>query len=229
MYSQRCIHWQVCCEPSIRTFGEEDVDGPPGSAPPEPQTVEEGGGDDSSILEDIAEGAVELIYGVFFGMGEMVVDQVNFVGESLGLGRVCRPFETGEILDYMGFDGNSWCSQIGRRSGQGTVVVAEMFLGGQFVGWLGSSGPATGEALVTVSRWGRPGLQAGDWIMKGGATRWDYFWSAKWQWAWVYGGNVPATFASGVEYSVLAQHVSKAPGVLGFLKGLVGQRIYTPR
>lgn len=35
--------------------------------------------------------------------------------------------------------------------------------------------------LTKVTRWGREGLEKGDWVMKGGNNRWNYFWSGKWQ------------------------------------------------
>ena len=34
---------------------------------------------------------------------------------------------------------------------------------------------------ITVSRWGREGLEAGDWVMKGGQNWWTYTRSFKWQ------------------------------------------------
>src|SRR5579884_25577 len=38
-------------------------------------------------------------------------------------------------------------------------------------GGLGGGAP---DDLITVSRWGRPGLEPGDWVMKGPANRWNY-------------------------------------------------------
>jgi hypothetical protein len=97
------------------------------------------------------------------------------------------------------------------------------------VGGLGAVSRLGGAAseMVTVSRWGRPGLQAGDWVMKGGATWWNYLKSGKWQPGF---GNEFAPFSSGAPYEVLASSV-KWPtgwGIDGWIKGLFGQRRYIP-
>ncbi|HEY6330284.1 MAG TPA: RHS repeat-associated core domain-containing protein, partial [Blastocatellia bacterium] len=87
------------------------------------------------------------------------------------------------------------------------------------------SGVADEGGLVTVSRWGRPGLEAGDWVMKGEANWWNYIWSGK-------GGpsifgNQFASFSSGASYEVPASSL-EWPSGWEFFKGLFGQRIYNP-
>ncbi len=84
------------------------------------------------------------------------------------------------------------------------------------------------EKRITVSRWGRPGLQPGDWVMKGKANYWNYVRSGKWD---PFKWNQFAPFSSGQEYEVPVSSI-KWPtglGIDGWWKGLIyGQRIYNP-
>jgi hypothetical protein len=86
----------------------------------------------------------------------------------------------------------------------------------------------TAENMVLVSRWGRTGLQAGDWVMKGGANWRNYLLSGKWQPGM---GNQFARFGSGTEYWV-PQSAVRIPwlkeGGLGAVKALLGQRLFLP-
>jgi hypothetical protein len=95
---------------------------------------------------------------------------------------------------------------------------------------IGAGGYYTAEQQALVSRWGRPGLQAGDWVMKGGATKSNYFWSGKYQPGWVptFGQppNIPAPFSAGQQFSVPSSTLSFPPGFFGPVKGALGQRIY---
>src|SRR5262249_35772950 len=50
-----------------------------------------------------------------------------------------------------------------------------------------------------VTRWGRPGLESGDWVMAGGKNWWNYFWSGKWQPGF---GNKFAAYATGETFDV---------------------------
>jgi RHS repeat-associated protein len=81
--------------------------------------------------------------------------------------------------------------------------------------------------MVRVTRWGRPGLRSGDWVMKGGKTWPNYVLSGKMQPPWMPGGNIPAPFSSGQTYSLPRAAVQRAGGenvVLDWLKHLIGQR-----
>lgn len=95
---------------------------------------------------------------------------------------------------------------------------------------LPGGGPAKGikGGTVIVSRWGREGLQAGDWVMKGGVTRWNYLRSFKWQPGL---GNQFADFASGRAYEIPASSLKwpRGWGIDGWWKGLFGQRRYVPK
>jgi RHS repeat-associated protein len=89
---------------------------------------------------------------------------------------------------------------------------------------------AAGSRMVTVSRWGRAGLQEGDWVMKGGATRWNYIRSFKWEpSSKIFGkyGNEFAPFRSGQTFEVPASAV-RWPPISQFYKGFFGQRIFRP-
>jgi RHS repeat-associated protein len=92
---------------------------------------------------------------------------------------------------------------------------------------VGKLAGAGGEATIQVSRWGRPGLQPGDWVMPGGVTPWNYLRSFKWQPGL---GNQYASFRSGQSFSVPRASVvwPKGWGIDGYLKGLFGQRRYVP-
>jgi hypothetical protein len=85
--------------------------------------------------------------------------------------------------------------------------------------------------LVTVSRWGRPGLEEGDWVMNGPKNNFNYVRSFKWE-NWPLSDNVPAPPESGEEFLVPASSV-KWPSTFwsrdGWWKALLfGQRIYKP-
>ena len=92
---------------------------------------------------------------------------------------------------------------------------------------IGSAAAATCETSVTVSRWGRPGLLPGDWVMKGPATRWNYIRTAKWQKGF---GNEFAGFGTGEEFTVPASSIRRpnGKGLDGKWKGWFGQRKYHP-
>ncbi len=91
------------------------------------------------------------------------------------------------------------------------------------------------DDMTTVSRWGREGLQPGDFVMNGGATKYNYAMSGKWQ---PGAGNTMASFSSGQEFTVPASTLG-APsqaatagafdkGVFGWVKYGLGQRSYNP-
>jgi RHS repeat-associated protein len=84
---------------------------------------------------------------------------------------------------------------------------------------------------VIVSRWGRPGLLPGDWVMLGPATYKNYILSFKWEPAWPGLApelqNEPADFSSGREYLV-RRSTLKFPSGWEAFKSIYGQRIYQP-
>jgi hypothetical protein len=88
------------------------------------------------------------------------------------------------------------------------------------------------HATVTVTRWGRPGLIGGDWVMKGGKSRWNWIFSGKFQPKWVptfgLGKNIPAKFAVGEVFQVPESALRWPDGFVGKIKGLLGQRIFDP-
>ena len=77
---------------------------------------------------------------------------------------------------------------------------------------------------ITVSRWGREGLEAGDWVMKGGVNRWNYARSFKWERTpW----NQPAPYSTGTSYQIPSTSLATPTGWETF-KTIFGQRIYKP-
>lgn len=79
--------------------------------------------------------------------------------------------------------------------------------------------------LQQVSRWGRPGLQSGDFVMNGSPNWANYVFSFKWQPGL---GNKFAPFNGGQTFHVPKDFVSwpKGWGVDGWWKGLFNQRIF---
>jgi RHS repeat-associated protein len=90
------------------------------------------------------------------------------------------------------------------------------------------SSPSLKPITCPVSRWGRPGLQPGDWVMDGNPTFWNYAMSGKYQPPWMPGGNTPAAFSSGQTFFVPPSSLQYPPGFFGPIKGALGQRIYSP-
>jgi hypothetical protein len=87
----------------------------------------------------------------------------------------------------------------------GDATAWRQSAGGQFVYavWVytGSrlwSSPETPGA-TTVSRWGRPGLETGDWVMEGSANLWNNIWSGKWD---PFPWNQYAPYGSGQQFVV---------------------------
>ena len=99
--------------------------------------------------------------------------------------------------------------------------------------------PTLDSGMTTVSRWGRDGLEPGDWVMNGNKNLWNYWFSGKIQPNWMYGDNKPSSYTSGKNYqvpsdSVRAPHkgdvgTDKDNAVTLKIKKLVGQRIYNPK
>jgi RHS repeat-associated protein len=83
------------------------------------------------------------------------------------------------------------------------------------------------ESMIPVSRWGRPGLRAGDWVMNGPPSRPNYGLSFKWD---PNPTNIRAPFAAGEGYLVPRPWVRwpSGWGLDGWWKGLFTQRLYVP-
>jgi hypothetical protein len=95
----------------------------------------------------------------------------------------------------------------------------------------GVEGVSAGTATITVTRWGRPGLQPGDWVMPGENTSWNYILSFKWQPNWFPGGNTSVARAAGETFRVLSSSVV-APysegRISNVIKWMFGQRQWRP-
>jgi hypothetical protein len=91
--------------------------------------------------------------------------------------------------------------------------------------YFGIGAVSRGSAVCEASRWGRPGLQAGDWVMPGRPNLLNYARSFKWQPGL---GNDFAAPWSGESFIVSPASL-KWPsgwGRDGWIKGIFGQRIY---
>ncbi|NLW51662.1 MAG: hypothetical protein GXY85_12610 [Candidatus Brocadiaceae bacterium] len=78
-----------------------------------------------------------------------------------------------------------------------------------------------------VSRWGRPGLQRGDWVMRGPKSVGNFLRSGKYQPTWFPGSNIPAQYSAGETFLVGKGTVSWPTGV-DIIKGFLGQGRYMP-
>jgi hypothetical protein len=82
--------------------------------------------------------------------------------------------------------------------------------------------PLPPSAMTTVSRWGRPGLETNDWVMRGPPSYTNYVLSGKWDpLPW----NHFARYPSGQRYTVPANTLEWPHGWQHY-KGIFGQRIY---
>lgn len=84
-----------------------------------------------------------------------------------------------------------------------------------------------GNRLVNVTRWGRTGLQSGDWVMKGGNTWGNYILSGKWD---PFSWNQFAAKNTGQTYQVLLKTLKRPSGrgIDGLLKIIVNQWKFIP-
>lgn len=105
-------------------------------------------------------------------------------------------------------------------------ISRDALLSAAAIGWASRAG--TASETLTVSRWGRPGLQPGDWVMRGPANRWNYLMSGKYQPSWMPGGNMPASFSSGQSFTVSGSSLQVPSGFFGPLKGALGQSMFVP-
>jgi RHS repeat-associated protein len=89
------------------------------------------------------------------------------------------------------------------------------------------STPPVGD--IPVSRWGRPGLEPGDWVMKGPKSPGNYIKSGKWQpWDPIF-RNQFAPYGSGEQFLVPESSLQWPRGIFGPIKGGLGQRRYWPK
>jgi RHS repeat-associated protein len=90
---------------------------------------------------------------------------------------------------------------------------------------------SSANEMVVVMRWGREGLQTGDWVMKGSNRMYNYVFSGKWQPGM---GNELAKFSSGQTF-VVPRSSLRFPMAEGgklnpanYIKYSLGQRQYYP-
>ncbi len=135
---------------------------------------------------------------------------------------------------------NSGVYQSGSAADQGGDFMATYALTVGFVvdakGAFSGGSAAESGGMTTVSRWGRPGFQAGDFVMQGGATKMNYFNSGKWQPGF---GNQKAPFGAGQEFVVPSSSLLKPSqastatifdrGPFGWMKDNLGQKTYSPK
>ena len=82
------------------------------------------------------------------------------------------------------------------------------------------------KGTTTVTRWGRPGLRPGDWVMQGGKTRGNYFNSFKWERS---PSNQSAKFSSGETFTNIPSNSLRYPSGWEKFKGFMfGQKTYNP-
>ncbi len=101
------------------------------------------------------------------------------------------------------------------------LTAGRVFGGGVWSGY--TQLRATRSEWAIASRWGRSGLEEGDWVMKGLPSRWNYILSGKWQPGI---GNQFAPFSSGEAFAVPRSSLSlpQGWGLDGSIKGIFGQR-----
>ena len=170
---------------------------------------------------------------VFVGYGQAVGDTV---GGLYNVGR--HPINTVEgiynvathpVQAYNAISqgiSDTWNSGL---QGQGRIVGHVLITVATFGATKATSIAGRSSELVEVARWGRPGLEAGDWVMEGGKTPLNYRLSGKWQNGF---GNEFASFESGEAFTVPRGDLYSPSGLNPFdgrLKSLVpGQMRYYP-
>ena len=116
----------------------------------------------------------------------------------------------------------------GGRAGQATEALATAAVVGG-VEKLSTRYSVPGqEDMMYVTRYGRPGLEPGDWVVPGQNTKWTYFKSFKWD--FISPTNEVAPQSSGETYIVPKDTVQwpTGKGMDGSWKGFFGQRNYIP-
>jgi RHS repeat-associated protein len=102
-------------------------------------------------------------------------------------------------------------------------------LGGIAFEALTAVGPASiKQPNLTISRWGRPGLQSGDWVMNGPVSRENFLLTFKWD-PNPTNVRIPLSkWASGQNFPDVPRTALKWPPGWEKFKGIYGQRIYKP-
>ena len=85
-----------------------------------------------------------------------------------------------------------------------------------------------GNRLVSVTRWGRPGLQSGDWVMRGKNTWFNYIRSCKWDFISPTNKFAPKSIGETFLVPLKTLHPPKGFGIDGCWKVLFGQWRYWP-
>jgi hypothetical protein len=113
--------------------------------------------------------------------------------------------------------------------GMGRMIGEVLITVGTYGATRATSVAGNSNKMVEVTRWGRAGLQSGDWVMKGGRTKLNYRLSGKFQKEF---GNKYAPFEGGKTYNVPAGSLSRPRGlnpIDGRVKSLIpGQMRYNP-
>jgi hypothetical protein len=140
-----------------------------------------------------------------------------------------RQFMTGRDTDTM-TSGLMQSAGISRNTANNIETIGSALAtgGASYLSTAASSTIAAETEMVTVSRWGREGLESGDWVMKGGTSARNYLLSGKYQPESWPGNNLPAAYSTGQNYIVPNSTLNTPPGILGPIKGVFGQRIYNP-
>ncbi|AQT67724.1 Cell wall-associated polypeptide CWBP200 [Anaerohalosphaera lusitana] len=116
---------------------------------------------------------------------------------------------------------------VGADLGNLDLIIAGGYvqqLSGLAFAW-GYATAGAGDKVVRVSRWGKPGLGKGDWVMKGKANYLNWIFSGKLQPGMT---NQFASYKTAQEFLVNSSDLVWPSGFFGFMKGLLGQRRYMP-
>ncbi|GAG52034.1 unnamed protein product [marine sediment metagenome] len=122
-------------------------------------------------------------------------------------------------LDWFGTTADPGDYQTGRTSSPFVETAAWVAIGAAYL----RANLRVPPTDIAVARWGRPGLQSSDWVMKGGANYRNYVLSGKWQPGFT---NQFAPYACGEAFVVPSSSVIRGPGFWGTVKYPLGQRMY---
>jgi RHS repeat-associated protein len=147
----------------------------------------------------------------------------GFIGSAIG-----DPSGTWDVLRYNLQVSLSDPRSAGELTGHGLITIATIMA--PFA--KSASAAQLSDGMVYVTRWGRPGLETGDFVMLGEKTYLNYILSGKWQW---WGSNEFAGFTTGRTWVVPSESLL-SPGEaatatigdirLGWVKQFLRQRSY---